>query len=256
MPRRRPRLLLPALADASLGIAGAVLARHLAARSAWARSTTSSSGSRRRRQARRRAMPAGGRLDRARSRRSSTSPRVRVQRHASSTAPSPACAPRSPRAAGTRPALRLRPLDLPGLAARRTAASILVNRGFVPESRLRRDQAGEPGPVEVTGFLRAPETRDSFTPADDPGQARVLHARSGRDRRRRSGLTAPRPSISRPTPGRRADAAGRRRREGADRRASPNNHLQLCADLVRTGADAARRVRRLCLAGASARLRA
>lgn len=44
---------------------------------------------------------------------------------------------------------------------------ILVNRGFVPESRL--GQAGPArGPDTVTGFLRAPESRNSFTPADLP----------------------------------------------------------------------------------------
>uniref|UniRef100_A0A9E7ZZ97 SURF1-like protein n=1 Tax=Bosea sp. NBC_00436 TaxID=2969620 RepID=A0A9E7ZZ97_9HYPH len=44
---------------------------------------------------------------------------------------------------------------------------ILVNRGFVPESRL--GQVGPArGPDTVTGFLRAPETRNSFTPADLP----------------------------------------------------------------------------------------
>lgn len=44
---------------------------------------------------------------------------------------------------------------------------ILVNRGFVPESRL-----GQVGPASgadaVQGFLRAPEGRNSFTPADLP----------------------------------------------------------------------------------------
>lgn len=44
---------------------------------------------------------------------------------------------------------------------------ILVNRGFVPESRM-----GQIGPASgsdtVTGFLRAPETRNSFTPEDLP----------------------------------------------------------------------------------------
>ncbi len=44
---------------------------------------------------------------------------------------------------------------------------ILVNRGFVPESRL-----GQVGPASgtdvVEGFLRAPEGRNSFTPADLP----------------------------------------------------------------------------------------
>ena len=44
---------------------------------------------------------------------------------------------------------------------------ILVNRGFVPESRM-----GQIGPASgadtVKGFLRAPEARNSFTPADLP----------------------------------------------------------------------------------------
>lgn len=44
---------------------------------------------------------------------------------------------------------------------------ILVNRGFVPENRL-----GQIGPVSgagtIRGFLRAPETRNSFTPEDLP----------------------------------------------------------------------------------------
>lgn len=44
---------------------------------------------------------------------------------------------------------------------------ILVNRGFVPESRM--GQVGPAsGPDTVTGFLRAPETRNSFTPQDLP----------------------------------------------------------------------------------------
>lgn len=44
---------------------------------------------------------------------------------------------------------------------------ILVNRGFVPEGRL-----GQIGPASgsdtITGFLRAPEARNSFTPQDLP----------------------------------------------------------------------------------------
>lgn len=46
---------------------------------------------------------------------------------------------------------------------------VLVNRGFVPEARL-----GEVGPATgsatVDGFLRAPEARNSFTPADLPAR--------------------------------------------------------------------------------------
>ncbi len=44
---------------------------------------------------------------------------------------------------------------------------ILVNRGFVPEGRL--GQIGPAaGPATVAGFLRAPETRNAFTPEDLP----------------------------------------------------------------------------------------
>lgn len=44
---------------------------------------------------------------------------------------------------------------------------ILVNRGFVPESRMGQIGPAS-GPDTVTGFLRAPETRNSFTPQDLP----------------------------------------------------------------------------------------
>ncbi len=44
---------------------------------------------------------------------------------------------------------------------------ILVNRGFVPEGRLGEIKPAS-GPATVTGFLRAPEARGSFTPADLP----------------------------------------------------------------------------------------
>jgi surfeit locus 1 family protein len=44
---------------------------------------------------------------------------------------------------------------------------ILVNRGFVPEGRLGEIRPAS-GPATVTGFLRAPEGRGSFTPADLP----------------------------------------------------------------------------------------
>jgi len=46
---------------------------------------------------------------------------------------------------------------------------VLVNRGFVPESRFSEIKPAS-GPATVTGFLRAPEPRNSFTPADLPGQ--------------------------------------------------------------------------------------
>ncbi|MFJ5368671.1 SURF1 family protein, partial [Bosea sp. CER48] len=44
---------------------------------------------------------------------------------------------------------------------------ILVNRGFVPESRMGQIGPAS-GPDTITGFLRAPETRNSFTPQDLP----------------------------------------------------------------------------------------
>jgi surfeit locus 1 family protein len=46
---------------------------------------------------------------------------------------------------------------------------VLVNRGFVPESRLGEVKPTS-GPATVTGFLRAPEPRGSFTPSDLPAQ--------------------------------------------------------------------------------------
>jgi surfeit locus 1 family protein len=51
---------------------------------------------------------------------------------------------------------------------------VLVNRGFVPESR--RDPAtrseGQVAGVEITGVLRWPETRNWFTPSDEPARSR------------------------------------------------------------------------------------
>lgn len=44
---------------------------------------------------------------------------------------------------------------------------ILVNRGFVPESRMGQIGPAS-GPDTITGFLRAPEIRNSFTPEDLP----------------------------------------------------------------------------------------
>ncbi|WP_306227173.1 SURF1 family protein [Bosea beijingensis] len=44
---------------------------------------------------------------------------------------------------------------------------VLVNRGFVPEGRLGQIGPAS-GPDTITGFLRAPEARNSFTPQDLP----------------------------------------------------------------------------------------
>ena len=61
--------------------------------------------------------------------------------------------------------LVLTPLRLP------TGAIVIVNRGFVPVDRLAPQTrlAGQlPGSVTVTGLMREPESRNLFTPADDP----------------------------------------------------------------------------------------
>jgi surfeit locus 1 family protein len=50
-------------------------------------------------------------------------------------------------------------------------ATVMVNRGFVPESK--RDAKSRPagavsGPVEIVGVMRWPDARHWFTPGDDP----------------------------------------------------------------------------------------
>jgi surfeit locus 1 family protein len=61
--------------------------------------------------------------------------------------------------------LILTPLRLP------SGAVVIVNRGFVPEDRIdpatRADGQIE-GLVTLTGLMREPETRNPFTPADEP----------------------------------------------------------------------------------------
>jgi surfeit locus 1 family protein len=49
-------------------------------------------------------------------------------------------------------------------------ASVIVNRGFVPEERKDAANAGSTGPTEVTGLMRASEDRTWFTPSDDPAR--------------------------------------------------------------------------------------
>lgn len=50
---------------------------------------------------------------------------------------------------------------------------VIVNRGFVPDTRVdpATRAAGQiTGPVTITGLMREPETRNAFTPADQPDQ--------------------------------------------------------------------------------------
>lgn len=49
--------------------------------------------------------------------------------------------------------------------------TVVVNRGFVPEARLdpaTRAAGQVAGDVTITGLMRSPQTRNGFTPADDP----------------------------------------------------------------------------------------
>ncbi len=61
--------------------------------------------------------------------------------------------------------LVLTPLRLEG------GGSVIVNRGFVPAEKLdpaTRPEGQIPGRVTITGLMREPESRNLFTPNDDP----------------------------------------------------------------------------------------
>lgn len=61
----------------------------------------------------------------------------------------------------------LTPLKLP------TGAIVTINRGFVPtdlKDPATRLQSRPEGEVTITGLVRAPETRNSFTPNDEPAK--------------------------------------------------------------------------------------
>jgi surfeit locus 1 family protein len=60
--------------------------------------------------------------------------------------------------------LVMTPLRLSG------GASVLVNRGFVPEALKGAADSGPSGETVVTGLMRASEDRTWFTPADDPAR--------------------------------------------------------------------------------------
>lgn len=70
----------------------------------------------------------------------------------------------SPNAQGEGPGyLVMTPLRLPD------GATILVNRGFAPVAAAADARANvAEGAVSVTGLMRSPESRNPFTPADDP----------------------------------------------------------------------------------------
>jgi surfeit locus 1 family protein len=54
-----------------------------------------------------------------------------------------------------------------------TGAVVMINRGFIPtdlRDPARRPESLPPGEVTITGLVRAPEVRNSFTPGDDPAR--------------------------------------------------------------------------------------
>jgi surfeit locus 1 family protein len=58
-----------------------------------------------------------------------------------------------------------------------SGAYIIVNRGFIPQSLLDRVSRGEPagtGMARATGLMRAPESRNLFTPPDDLARGRAF----------------------------------------------------------------------------------
>jgi surfeit locus 1 family protein len=104
-------------------------------------------------------------------------------------------------------------------------AIVMVNRGFVP-TELRdpasRPQSRPPGEAIVTGLVRAPETRNAFTPTDDPARG-TWFARDPQAIAKAHGLERVAPFYVE------ADATpnpGGWPKGGQTRLELPNNHLQ------------------------------
>ena len=72
---------------------------------------------------------------------------------------------------------------------------VMVNRGFVPLDRkdpATRAQGAPHGIVDIVGVMRWPETRGTFTPADEPQEQCLVSARSqGDGRGQEMGAAAP-----------------------------------------------------------------
>ncbi len=124
---------------------------------------------------------------------------------------------------------------------------VFVNRGFVPAEKQdpsSRPQGQVAGEVTVKGLMRRPESRNLFTPPDEPDH-NLWFTRDPGGLGRALGPLRFR-ALQR---GRRFDAQSRRlaegRRDGDDH---PQQSSVLCVDLVRAGRDARRRRRRLRLA--------
>ena len=123
-------------------------------------------------------------------------------------------------------------------------ASVLVNRGFVPEEQ---KAAAEHGPARRDGRHRAAcapaRARTWFTPADDPARGQWFTRDVEAIARRSMGLARTRRSRSTPTP---APIRLTLPEGGETILAFPNNHLSYAIDLVRHGAGAGGGVRGVC----------
>jgi surfeit locus 1 family protein len=97
--------------------------------------------------------------------------------------------------------------------------SVIVNRGFVPETMKSAAEKGPHGETTVTGLMRGPEPRNLFTPADDPSRG-VFFTQDPGALAGAMGLAAYAPFVIE------ADAGAEPLPEGGETRLTfPNNHL-------------------------------
>jgi surfeit locus 1 family protein len=97
--------------------------------------------------------------------------------------------------------------------------SVIVNRGFVPDTMKAEADKGPRGEVTVTGLMRASERRNLFTPADGPAKG-VFYTQDVEALAHAMGLAAHAPFVIE------ADAGPDPLPEGGETRLSfPNNHL-------------------------------
>jgi surfeit locus 1 family protein len=107
-----------------------------------------------------------------------------------------------------------------------SGGAVLVNRGFAPQSR-RDDPARRRTPaeddIEIVGALRAPQSRNAFTPADDPAKG-VWYTRDPEKMAASLGLADAAPFVldQEPGDGPAPDGLFRARLEAAE---IPNSHF-------------------------------
>ena len=121
---------------------------------------------------------------------------------------------------------------------------VLINRGFVPTDRKNpatRAEGRPRGSVDIVGYMRWPEARGLFTPSDD-AKNNVWYVRDPKAMADAHKWSVAAPFyIDQEAPG----AARRLAEAGQDRRENAEQASGICADLVRPGAGARRRLCRL-----------